>query len=277
MADSFELYRLSLLPRTHGDLFADGPDKINREQWLREVFGKEQPFSHRGSDFHYVPTHQDSNTGDIIGKVGRKVLRDENKPPSEGLEDITHEAWMAAMLVLDPTHHDDGQKLAIQSVNAVGKPIMLVKSLVSTINERSPHGPYLIQAAQIIEEQSFWDFVKENEGKVTSLTLDFIVPNMFGSSDEFSNEIKEFRDNEEANNVKLTIKNEGGIKPDTKRMKLGVQYATRGGGKIRAKAGKKFYNSANSVKRSYLDDVKETGTELVSVARKFANRILGRE
>jgi len=278
MADRFELYRLSLLPRAHDDFFEPGPDKISREQWLRRVFNEEQPFVHHGSQFHYVPAQQDSDAGPVIGRVGRKVFREENRPPSEGLEDFTHEAWLAAVLVLDPTHHDDGQKLAIQNVTDVGKPIMLVKRLISAINERYPNGPYAIEVGQIIDEQSFWDFVERNKGKVTSMTLEFIAPNMFGGDDEITNDLREFRDSEKASKVRLTLANENGITPDTKKMRSAVTYATKSGGRIRARARpEKTYRSEDSVKRTYLEDVKETGAELIEVARKLANRILGRE
>ncbi len=278
MADQFELFHLSLLPRTQSDWIEYDPNKITREEWLRKVFCEEQPFNNYGSEFHYVYAQLNADDGSIIGKVGRQVVREENKPPSEGLEDFTHETWLAALLVLDPTHHEDGQKLAIQNVINVGTPKMLVKNLVAAINARYPRGPYAIEVSQIIEEQSFWQFVDENKGNVTSMTLDFIAPNMFGSDDEFSSEMTAFKVSEKARKVKLMVANEDGIEPDTPRMRRAVQYATKGGGRIRARAkGKKSYNSDDSVKRSFLDDVKETGTELAEVARKLAKRILGRE
>jgi hypothetical protein len=225
-----------------------------------------------------VSAPQNPDVGPLIGRIGRKILREENRPPSEGLEDVTHETWMAAVLVLDPSHHDDGQKLALQKINDIGQPLPLITKLVLAINERYPYGPYSIQVAQIIEEQSFWDFIEENEGTVTSITLDFIAPNMFGSDDEFSDEMREFRDNEEARKVRLTLQNESGLTPNTLRMKRAVRYASRGGGKIsaRAKSGKR-YNSSDSVKRTYLENVIETGAELIRVARRFASKILGRE
>jgi len=262
----------------NGDLFEDGGDKVSREQWLRRVFDEEQLFINRGSEFHYVPAMPNSKTGPLIGRIGRKILREENRPPSEGLDDMTHEAWMAAVLVLDPNHHDDGQKLALQITRDVGSSLTLTTKLVSAINERYPYGPYSIQVAQITEERSFWTFIEENKGKVTSITLDFIAPNMFGSDDEFSNEMREFRDNEEARKVTLSLQNESGLEPDTPRIRRAVRYASQGGGKIRARAkSDKRYNSADSVKRSYLKDVKEAGTELIRVAGQFANKILGRE
>jgi hypothetical protein len=106
MADRFELYRLSLLPRAQGILFEDAESRFTREQWLRKVFSEEQPFIHHGSDFHYVPSPSNSGDEPVIGRVGRKVFREENKPPSEGLEDVTHEAWLASVLVSLPVNFE---------------------------------------------------------------------------------------------------------------------------------------------------------------------------
>lgn len=277
MSNRFELYRLSLLPSRVGNLFEPGPDKISREEWLRKVFNEEQPFEHYGSSFHYVPSKLNADSESIVGRVGRLVYREENKPPAEGLEAFTHEAWLAAVMVLDPSHHEDGQKLAIQNVNEVGSPKMLVKSLVSAINERYSRYPYAIEVGQIIDDQSFWGFVENNKGNVTSLTLDFIVPNMFGSQAEIEKDLQEFRDSEEVRKVRLNLANEDGIKPDTKKIRDAVTYAAKSGGRIRARAkGKKTYRSDDTVKRTYIEDVKETGLELIEVARKLANRILGR-
>lgn len=180
--------------------------------------------------------------------------------------------------------------MAIQFVGAVGTPRILLKNLLSEINDRYPGSPYVIEAAQIVEEQSFWQWAKQHEGRITSITLDFIAPNMFGSDDEFSKEMEAFRDSERAEKVRLTVANQDGVQPDTPRMHRAVSYASKGGGRVRARAmrpgkaknGSKVskgdtYNSDDSVKRSFLDDVKETGAELIEVARKLSKRILGRE
>lgn len=274
----FELFRLSLLQRQI-DLI-DGVEfkDFTREDWLRYVFLSEQPFEHYKSNFHYAPSREYSEDDLIIGRVGRNILRDENLPPDEGLEDVTRETWIASVLLLDPTHHDDGQKLAIQHITDVGKPAALVKEIVSAVNARYRYGPYHIEASQIVEASTFWDFVSENRSTLTSVSFEFITPNMFGGYDEFDSEMREFRDNEKAQRVKLSIQSDDHIDAETERMKTAVDYAARGGGKISAKAGKgKSYNSKDEVKRTYLEDVKEKGVELVKVAKEFANRILGRE
>ncbi len=276
MAEKFELFRLSLLERDQIDLFES--NQATRAGWLREVFSTPTPFSHHGTEFHYAPALDDSDDNIIIGRVGRHVLREENLPPDEGLEDITRDAWLAAVVVLDPTDHQDGQKLAIQHIQDVGKPSSLIKQLTQAFNELYK-GPYQIEPSQIVEAQSFWDYIEEYRGLVTSISFDFISPNMIGADDEFHAEMREFRDNEKARKVKLILQNEDGINPETERVKRAVNYAlSESRGKVTAKArGKPSYSSNNEVKYSYIDDVKVKGTELIQVAKELASRILGRE
>ncbi len=276
MADRFELFRLSLLKREQIDMFQF--QDMSREEWLKKVFLTEIPFSHHGTEYHYSPAIDDSDENIIIGRVGRHVLREENLPPDEGLEDFTRETWIASVLVLDPTEHDDGQKLAIQNIGDVGKPTSLINQLTQAINQ-TYSGPFKIEPSQIVEAQSFWNYVEENRGSVTSISFDFIAPNMLGADDEFHDEMREFRDSEKASKVKLILQNEDGVNPETERVKRAVNYAlSESRGKVKAKAkGKPSYSSDNEIKISYIEDVKEKGAELVKVAKELSNRILGRE
>jgi hypothetical protein len=276
MSERFELFRFSLLERDQRDLFE--PKEITRADWLRQVFSEATPFCHHGTEFHYAPALDHSDSNIIVGRVGKHVLREENLPPDEGLEDITRDTWLAAVMVLDPTDHLDGQKLAVQHIQNVGKPSSLVKQLTQAINDKY-QGPYQIEPSQIVEAQSFWDYVKEYRGLITSISFDFISPNMIGADDEFHDEMREFRDNEKARKVKLILQNEDGINPETERVERAVNYAlSESRGKVTAKArGKPSYSSSNEIKFSYVEDVKEKGAELVKVAKEFSNRILGRE
>lgn len=62
------------------------------------------------------------------------------------------------------------------------------------------------------------------------------MPNMFGGSSSFEEDVKRLRDREKARRVKETIENEDGLEPETERMRDAVSYATRGGGKVKARA-----------------------------------------
>lgn len=277
MSLRFEHFRFSLLPRAQGEMFDAGADEISREQWLRRVFSESIPFEKRRSEFYYVPESEQSAEF-IVGRIGRHVFRQENRPPEQGLEDFTHDTWEAALIVLDPTEHTDGQKLAIQVDRDVGIPRNLAKHLVETINGVYPRGPYQIEVSEIIDTESFWSFVEENRGSVTHVRFEFIAPNMLGGEGEFKDEMRKFREEEEARRVELGIYNEDGLDAETERMRRAVDYAERGGGSIKARArGNRRYNSKKQVKSVEIDDVPEKGEGLARRAIELGKRILGRE
>lgn len=278
MSNRFELFHLSLLQRAQMDIDGEEFKDFTRAEWLNKVFTEKMPFDSYGSEFYYLPSLPSEGDDVVVGRLGRHVERDENLPPEDGFEEITREIWLASVIVLDPAEHEDGQKLAVQVVGDIGKPSTLVKNLVGSINNRYPYSPYSIEVGHIVDTQTFWNFVSENKGDVTSVSFDFIPPNMLGADEDYYQEMNEYKQNEKARKVKLSIENPDGINPETDRIKRATNYALEGRGAIKAKAkGNKRYNSDNEVQRTYVENVSEAGVELVDVAKKLANRILGRE
>lgn len=279
MPETFELFRLSLLEKDpHNDLLAKELWQLSRKEWLEKVFSEEVSLNSYGSEFHYVPAPEHSDKKVLLGRVGRHVSRAENKPPEEGLEEFIHDTWLASLIVLDPTHHEDGQKLAIQSNSHVGAPSSLMKNMIGAINEKYAYGPYHIEIGQIFETQSFWSYVGENKGNVTSVTFDLVAPNMFGGSDDWDNDIRALRDDEKIQKMQLSLKSDDGLELETERIRQAVNYAEKTSGKIRASAkDKPSYNSTDVTKKTRIDDIKDDGIELMNVAARLAARILGRE
>lgn len=130
----FDLMRLSLLERLHGDLFADRVAFLpTREVWLRRVLAREVVFIHRKDTFHFVPEPPDGGAAPAfpIGRIGRAVSVQENQPPEAGLKETKRETWRASLVMIDPRHHDDGQKIAMEQDPSVGAPFAVFQSLVS--------------------------------------------------------------------------------------------------------------------------------------------------
>lgn len=277
MAERYDLFRLSLLPRQQRDAF-EGPDPT-REEYLRKVFGERRRFMHYGVEFHYVPSQRKGLAGDaILGRVGRSVKSEENQSPDEEFVDIVRDAWKAVVIVVDPREHADGQKVAIEHDPKVGSTISLVGSLVASINEAYPRTAYNIEVAPIIDAESFWEFAEANRGQITTLTFEFVAPNMFGGSDSITEELRSFRNVEHAQKVNITLASKEGLETDTLRTREAVDYAVKGGGKIRARTrGGRTYNSTKKVKTTTLpSDNLDDEPALVRAAR-LVTRIFGRE
>lgn len=247
----YDLLHLSVLRRSGGpllDIMEEGTVPA-REAWLRSIFSKPIAFSHRGGTFHYAPQVGIDDTI-IVGRIGRPFTAVENAPPEENLSEITHSAWKAAITLLDPRHHEDGQKVAMQSLGTVGRPLALFESLAAQINSSDPAQPYVLEVSNIAEEETFWNFVKEHQGEIVDAEFELIAPNMFGQEDDFDKEMKAMKEEEKIKKVKFGLENEEGLNLDTKRVRETAKYAARGGGTIKAKTktGKRFNSNQKGKK-----------------------------
>jgi len=230
----FHLIRLVLLKREQGDIFDDWEGKLpDLETWLRRVFSREIKFAYRKVQFHYVPD-PDPEDGILSGRIGRQRLHKENEPPEAGLKETERLHWLAATVVIDPTHHDDGQKVAMQVLKEIGKPSAVMRALASSLNTTIPPEPYALEAASIIDPATFWKFVEDNEGEITSVTFELFAPNMFGVRTSLDREMHELKENEKAQKVQMTLENEEGLHLNTERTKETAEYTAEGGGSIHA-------------------------------------------
>lgn len=251
----FELARMFLLPRQQQDAFErrneDG-SQMSREQWLRRVFSERIEFIHRNAERRYDPDTEQPELNRIVSRIGRETLAKENDP-DDHLRDITRPQWRACLVIIDPISHQDGQKVAIEANSAIGSGFGNLQSLITAINARTdPKEPFAIELHSITDQTSFWDYIASNRGNVTSITLEVAMPNMFGGESSFEEDAKKLRDREKARKIKETIENPDGLEPDTERMRAAVSYATRGGGKVMAKAkGAPPYDSTKD--KLYLD------------------------
>ena len=196
----------------------------------------------------------------------------------EGLEETIHDGWKAAVVVIDPTHHDDGQKVAVGEDAMVGSPPGLIQALVATINEACPHTAYDIEVEPIVSAQSFWQFANRHKGQITNVTFEFVPPNMFGGSNNLSEELRQFRKKENAEKVVVRLISSEGIDTDTDRTKESVDYIVKGTGRISAKtkSGLRF-NSTNKVATTMIDAKEMPDEPTLTRLSRLVTRILGRE
>jgi hypothetical protein len=236
-----------------------GQTPLNREGWLRAIFSENIRFTHFKKEFHFVPElplpEVDDDARFIVGKIGRRYSALENEPPEEGLAEILHEAWLAAAVIIDPTSHDDGQKVAFEAVSKIGTPLPIFESLAKHINSQTPKEPFVLEVNPIVDPETFWQFEAENRGAITFVEFDLLVPNMFGIRHDLDEELKALRDAEKVRKAKLGLENEDGLNLDTERTRQTVSYTLEGGGAIKARtrAPRKTFNSKKKGKRIKVD------------------------
>jgi len=276
--ERFEQFRLSLMPPAQNDLFSGPPP--SREEYIRSAFGREWKFDHYKSPFTFV--HKgDLDPATLLGQIGREGLIRENRSPEEKFEDNTHIGWLACVVLIDPTDHEDGQKVAVQVDPKVGTPLSLIDALVRTINERVEDKFYHIEVEPIIEATPFWEFVEKNNGEITSITFELVVPNgLFTANNDTAEEMRRFKEVMKTRKLTVTLQNSDGLDIYSDPIKDAVDYAANSGGRIRAKSksGKK-YSSATKPKATTIEadenDAGDSESLLVRAAQKVAE-IFGR-
>lgn len=250
MAGVFELFHLSLLERAQGELFDGG--RPSREQWLRSSFSEQFTFTHRSRVYWWVPAKTDPNF--IAGNIARSHPRRHHTPPEEGAMEVISDEWQGAMVIIDPTHHDDGQKLSFERDDIIGRPRSVLPSLLGHLNRQSM-APYMIVPKPIFRKSSFWDWAAAHEFKLRRITFEFIVPNMFGAKNGFDEDMEELgRAGVTRALTTLDHGNRGGgIDARSDAVRHGVDYAAQGGGEVSARAlNGENYNSTTDAETATL-------------------------
>jgi hypothetical protein len=246
----FEFFRLSLIEKPQRSLF-EGRLSSNREEFLRAALMKDFGFPGL-KGMKYVYTHVPMGDVDnfILARVGRTRSMRENESPELDFVPVERPSWQAAHLILDPRHHADGQKLAIEKRYEVGSTKSIAEALANYLNAIDPHSPFLVEVRDIVDPSTFWDFAEAHRGEVVFVNFELLAPNMFGIRGMIDKEMKEFQKNEGAQKVNLALESQDGLNLHTERVKETVNYTAEGGGTIRARAkNKKTYNSRNKRKK----------------------------
>lgn len=273
MGDVFEQFRLSLVQRP-GHLFSTTESIPSRDAFIRDTFRRRWEFEHYKNTFHFVPDERTTVAPVILGRLGRPFESDENLAPENDLEATVHYGWKAAVVIVDPREHGDGQKVLMNHDQLVGNPLPLLSSLIRHINTASTLATYTLAIDPIFDEASFFAFAQQNRGDITQLTFDLSVPNMFGGTDNLSQWLRDLREQERAQAVTLRLKSTDGINTDTPDIREGVEYAMKGAGRVKAKTRKgKRFDSKNRVKKVALDRKDKQGTLLQRVARQLTRLV----
>lgn len=215
--------------------------RLPRQEYLEDVFNRRWHFSHYSKDMVYVPIERGEGDDQTFtfGRVGRKVSSSENASPDEKFETTKHVAWMAANLLLNTSSSPDGQKLAIQDRIEVGKPISIINSLVNHINETLEDSGWIISANPIVERQSFWEAVEKHKGQITRAEFTYVTPNVLGIRSKLNERLKEYRANENAQEVTVILSEpKGQLQLNSQEVHDAVDYTSEGGGSAKLKVGR---------------------------------------
>jgi hypothetical protein len=266
----FNLIRLVLNP-----VFNLFRADVDREQWIRLAFSEPFVFTHRKREYHFVPEQLMATEPDaryIMGRVGRQTIIKENEPPESGLEEVTRPSWTAARVLIDPRRHEDGQKVAFESTD-VGDPLTVFRSMIAVINRRY-EAPFRIEANPIMPPESFIEFLREHPNDITFVQFELNAPNMFDDKTNVDVEMRAARDKYKARKARITLANDEGMTLNDERIVQLSEYATKGGGQIKAKTlDHDTFNSQTKIETVIIDPPEDTSDRtLLSLLASFIFR-----
>lgn len=203
-----------------------------REEWLRHSLQFE--FSFRGwggAEYVWVPKSRENYL--IFGLIQGKKPYSFHDSPEEGGDEKQEEFWQGAYVFLDPQHHEDGQKLAIEN-DVLGRPQALAKSLFDHISARED-APFNCIPELIFDESDFWRFAEESGNVVKWVKFEFVVPNMWGPQNDLEEDLRDTGRDTGSDRVDVTFKGKNGVKTESEKVRDGVKYAGRGAGRVKAR------------------------------------------
>lgn len=268
----FTLFHYSLLQVRQLDI--ESRVDLDREAWVRFVLGESFEFAYFGGGrLVWVPK---GDLGECVyGLIQRQVEHVRHLPPGEGGDEVVGEEWQGAYVIVDPTNHETGQRVAVEN-DMVGKPETLMRYLFEAINNRAD-APFFAEVAPIFDAGTFWNFISENGEELRFIRFRFIAPNMWGTESELEKELKETREDTGAEKIDVRFSGSEGVLATSRRVTQGVTYAERGSGSVfaRARNGER-YTSEDSPKRTSIvapDGLIGFGIEFL---KEMRDQILGR-
>jgi hypothetical protein len=267
----FTILHLSLAEHAQPSLLAF---KGNRESWLRHALSERFEFFGRESKkFEWVP--RIITNEHILGLIQAEKPYEYHDAPAEGGGERVDNFWQGTYVFLDPTHHEDGQKLAIEN-DVVGTPRSLALALFNCINSRDD-APFSCIPKLIFSDQDFWNFAKESGEILKYITFRFAIPNMFSPQSDIETDLKATGMETGADEVEVSFKSEVGVRTDNDRVRSAVDYSKQGAGTVTAKnfQGRSFSsNKLSKTERVRGNDLANPSDVTVTEVAKW---VLGRE
>lgn len=228
---TFTLFHFSMIPIAQTTITMRTKD--SREEWLRHALKSSFEFDHLGgATLHWVPQGEAEDC--FVGLIQKTKVHELHEPPEKGGGEITREEWQGAYVMVDPSHHREGQRIAVEN-DVVGKPTALIKSLARYLNAHD-EAPYQFEIEPLWDASRFWAFAENHGNIMKRIEFDFVVPNMWTTESDLDADLKDTGNITGAERVNVGFRSEHGVSTNNQKVKDGVDYAERGAGTLSARA-----------------------------------------
>lgn len=253
------------------------PRRVTRQEYLKQLFSQRIDFEHRNKAFVYVPIGSEAfEDGPVLlGRIGRTVTAVENEPPEAGFVETSRTSWRAANFLIDTRDHADGQKIAIQYRQDVGKPISIASSLIAHLNETNRDSGWALEVNPLIDKSTFWEAVRRHQGEITAVTFHFVTPNILRMRTQLNEDLREAKQRHNARSVTQQLENpDGDLNLDGQDVEDSVDYVSEGGGSVKLRAGRRtVYNSENEQKVREVEDDEPLAVNKPTTWRRLAGAL----
>lgn len=255
-------------------------ERLPRHEYLKAIFSETIEFDHRSKSMIYKPISVDEVDGGAVcsGRIGAQKTELVNASPEKLFEPEVVTNWLASDFLIDTRSYNDGQKVAMQSRDGVGAPLPVLSSLMQHVNSANPDSGWEMEINQITEKATFWEVVKTYQGQITSAEFRYATPNVLGLRSAINERLKEYKDQENANQVRVTLENsKGGLQLDSQEVRDAVEYTSEGGGSAKLKVGpKNVYDSEDEDKSIIAETEDDVGLEEETPRRGIIERLFKR-
>lgn len=254
---AYALFRVSVVPRLQASLFGEAPPAAARPddearakaEVVRRAFTTFAEFQHLRARLYLVHRHSaDHFVGGYISKASSVRVRTSPMPREEPQLVLDHPR---ANYFLSLAPDESSQILAIQIVDAVGKPTAIIKSLIEHINLSSlADDNYHLVVFPILAKGDYIAAAKQYEGQITEVGFTFVVPNVRFLPSGLRETLEQARDEDGAQEVGYAVRNaDGNVNAKSDRLTGMAEEAEQGLGSVFIRALKKIvYRSDQKVK-----------------------------
>lgn len=250
---TFEALRVSLarVPYSQG-FFEEQEPTQDRQVFFNEMLGVRRDFPHYKRRVTYVPIVTDPDF--IAGVFGKEIYEKKRVGPDEWF-DVTEDVnWPLAYVFFENT--SDSQIAVVQYNNRVGSPRRILESLFKNYSTESRFRAFEPRVEYITSKDEFWATIKQYRGKITSINFTFLPPNALGAGEAVDRLVDAAYNEANSEETEVRLRNKDGkTRAEGELVETSVDRASRGGGEIKVKSGKKtVYSSSKHRRTQDVDD-----------------------
>lgn len=250
------LYRFFLNKTDQLTFLGESDKKKTRIEMLKDVLTKPYHFRYRKSELGYACGRCEDNF--IYGKFGRRSTLTKILSPEADFRKELEEHWPCCdVFIRLDSDAKSGQTIAIEHHTGIfRKTISPLQAWANQINETLSCEGYLLSIHPVTEEQDFWTLVQSSKGEIQQLVFSFSAPNLLNIQHALNEDLKKLQKEYNATETSIGLSNPTGnlkISPESKLVKEGVEYITKGGGEYKLKVRGNFHSSKDKTKYKTMD------------------------